>query len=72
MVPNDDERCLKEREVCAVLGVSRQTLHRWRDVGSGPPYFRIGRCLRYRLGDLKQWRAKHTHTSTTAESVAGK
>lgn len=66
---DDDEQCLKERETCALIGVSRQTLRRWRDGGSGPPYFRIGRLLRYRLGDLRQWLAANTHADTTAEAV---
>lgn len=47
---NAVEVLLSEREVSALLGVSRWTLWRWRR--DGMQCVRIGRSIRYRLRDV--------------------
>lgn len=44
-----------ECEAAAVIGVSAQSLSRWRKAGIGPPYLRLGRKVRYRPGDVSAW-----------------
>ena len=38
---------LNEREVAAYLKLSVKTLQLWRYQGSGPPYVKFGRAVRY-------------------------
>lgn len=39
---------LTTAEVAAILGVAPRTVERWRNLGGGPPYVRIGkRTIRY-------------------------
>lgn len=41
-----------EKEVAARLGLSVKTLQNWRIAEKGPRYHKIGRSVRYRLGDI--------------------
>lgn len=50
-----------------------ETLRRWRVVGGGPPWVRVGsspraRCL-YLRRHIDAWMEQHTFTSTADESV---
>lgn len=49
------ERLWTVYEVADLLGVPVGTLYQWRTRGYGPPGIRVGRYLRYRLGDLEAW-----------------
>ena len=49
-VPTITEMTLAER-----WHVSRRTLQRWRDVGQVPTWFRVGRCILYRLSDVERF-----------------
>jgi predicted DNA-binding transcriptional regulator AlpA len=40
-------------------GLSKSWLDKQRALGAGPPYFKIGRRVVYRLADLDAWMAKH-------------
>jgi len=54
-VSRDDE-LLTETEAARVLKVSPRTLRRWRAVGEGPPWTRLGpRQVRYRRAALLRW-----------------
>ena len=54
-----NETLLIPREVAALLGVSIATLNRWRHVGCGPRWVKIGGTdmprYRYRPSDLAAW-----------------
>lgn len=39
-------------EAAEYLGISPNTLHRWRWSGDGPRYRKFGRCVRYARTDL--------------------
>jgi predicted DNA-binding transcriptional regulator AlpA len=52
---SEPDRCLSERQVAALLGVSIAALRKWRRVGGGPPYLRIGKLIRYRFSDLQNF-----------------
>jgi len=43
------------KEVSARLGIQEQTLALWRTQATGPKYLKIGRCVRYRPGDVLSW-----------------
>lgn len=52
----DRERALDTTQVSELLGVAPITLAQMRARGAGPRFFRIGRSVRYRLGDVLDWR----------------
>lgn len=43
------------QQVAEWLQVSRNWLEAGRSRGYGPPFVRIGRRVRYRVGDVKAW-----------------
>jgi hypothetical protein len=65
---------LSTGEAALYLGLRAQTLRKWRLIGSGPLYIRMGRGLRARVGyrrsALDAWCADRTFESTTQEMVA--
>jgi excisionase family DNA binding protein len=46
---------LTATEAAAYLQVPVETLRRWRSVGIGPRYARVGRHVRYRQAALDRW-----------------
>ena len=42
-------------EAALALRVSTVTMKRLRGSGRGPAYVRLGRLVRYRIGDLRRW-----------------
>ena len=54
-VPNA-QRALREKEAAEVLGVSVKTLQAWRFYCKGPKFYKLGRCVRYAMGDLEEFR----------------
>lgn len=45
-----------EKEVEALTGLRVKTLQRWRLIGKGPRFVRLGgRCVRYPADALRQW-----------------
>jgi excisionase family DNA binding protein len=42
-------------ELADYLGVPIKTIYEWRYLGVGPPGYRIGRHVRYRLTDVERW-----------------
>jgi len=43
------------RELAVYLDVPVATLYAWRHRRQGPPGFKAGRHLRYRLSDVEMW-----------------
>lgn len=70
---DDTDRILDTMEAAAHLSRRPQTLRRWRMVGAGPRYIRMGRGLRARVGyrrsDLDAWCKARTFKSTAEESA---
>ena len=44
-----------EAEAAAELQLARRTLRKWRTAGSGPPYTRVGRGVRYPRAGIVEW-----------------
>ena len=64
----DDDLLTPQETSDYLRTVGDRTLERWRRVGGGPPFVKIGRKVAYRLGDLRAWvaqqRREHTGAST--------
>jgi hypothetical protein len=56
----DRERLLDPTQSGGLLNIASITLAQWRAMGHGPPFVRVGRSIRYRLGDLLDWRDANT------------
>jgi len=49
------EKLLTQQQLADELQVSVRTLERWRQVGTGPAFVRVGRSPRYRRSDIDAW-----------------
>jgi excisionase family DNA binding protein len=54
-----------------VLGISRKTLEKWRVIGGGPRYRKMGRLVRYCEKDLYDWANRDIRNSTSDPGPAG-
>jgi excisionase family DNA binding protein len=63
------ERWISRQELAHRLGVPVKTPAVWASKGTGPPFARFGRHVRYRLSDVIAWeieqlsKARHDDTS---------
>jgi predicted DNA-binding transcriptional regulator AlpA len=46
---------LKTKDVAALLGKSEWYVKQLRRAKSGPPYYKIGKSVRYERGEVMQW-----------------
>ena len=53
----DHNSYLTTPQLAERIGLSPITLEIWRSRGSGPPYIRIGRAIRYDLREVERWLA---------------
>jgi excisionase family DNA binding protein len=61
-----------QETVAAILNCSLATIERDRWVGSGIPFVKIGRLVRYRKTDIQAWLEKHPSYSSTAMQSSNK
>jgi predicted DNA-binding transcriptional regulator AlpA len=54
-VVREGRRTLTDIEVAARLGVSRFTVRSWRLKGVGPRFLKMGRAVRYRPEDVREY-----------------
>jgi hypothetical protein len=52
-------------EAAAHCHLSPRTLEKRRVKGDGPPFYKVGRRVLYRLGDLDEWIARGRRLSTS-------
>lgn len=50
-----DDELLTLDEVAQILMTSANTVRWWRQIGTGPEFFKIGRRLYATVGDLRRW-----------------
>jgi predicted DNA-binding transcriptional regulator AlpA len=50
-----DDDLLTIAEVASIVRAPIATLRYWRNLGTGPRSFRLGRRVVYRAGDLQAW-----------------
>ena len=63
-------RYLTQRELADRWRISPRTLERWRAEGYGPPWIVLGGSIRYRLGDIETFEARHRH-GESSDAVVG-
>jgi predicted DNA-binding transcriptional regulator AlpA len=56
---------LDQSAVSMRLKVAVRTLERWRTVGFGPRWVKVGRAVRYREDDVETWLASCERQSTS-------
>lgn len=58
-------RLLTEAEASAYLGVKQRTLQKWRQVGGGPKFRKLGSMVRYVESDLDDFIAAGARRNTS-------
>lgn len=59
-----------EAAAAVALTAKRKTLQAWRLYRRGPRYLKIGRSVRYRVGDLRDWLESRERTCTGDDAKA--
>jgi predicted DNA-binding transcriptional regulator AlpA len=54
-IRNAVENLLNEHDVARVTALSVASVRRWRLLGIGPKYIKIGAAVRYRYEDIVAW-----------------
>ena len=65
------DKFVDEQGAAEFLTVKPQTLSVWRLKGSGPPFHKIGRCVRYSIADLRDYIASRRCTNTAEADSLG-
>ncbi len=67
----NDDRLLSRSEVHSYFGLTQRFLEVSTNRGDGPPMVKIGRNVRYRVGDIRNWidscRVGATHQNSTTK-----
>lgn len=58
-------RHLNQMELARRWRISPRTLERWRWLGQGPVYLKLGGRVSYRLEDVEKYEARRLHENTT-------
>lgn len=56
----DNDRLLNQKQVSAMISMSEAWLEQCRFRGVGINYIKLGRSVRYRMSDVKQWLTSQT------------
>jgi len=65
-----DEPLLSRDEIAQVLRVPRSSLDNAAVRGKGPPFYRVGRCIRYDRKQVAEWLQAQTYTPPSRETGA--
>lgn len=63
---------LNEQTLAKRLSLSARTLQRWRPLGQGPAYLKLGGRVAYRHVDIEAWEAQQRIGGKPAVSQAGR
>lgn len=61
---------LTNKEAARKLGISHRTLEDWRLTNRGPRFVKLGRLVRYRLGDLLDFMERNSFMNTAEAAAA--
>ena len=64
-----DWTLFSQETVAAIRDCSLATLERDRWVGTGVPFVKLGRLVRYRKSDIRSWLETHQSVGSTTQSV---
>ncbi|MHB1302447.1 MAG: helix-turn-helix transcriptional regulator [Acidiphilium sp.] len=73
MTDNETETdyLVKERDAARLLGIVPRTMMRWRKLGCGPRYVRMGnKLVAYSASELRRWQERRTFSHSAEESTA--
>lgn len=59
------EPTLSQKEAADRLGITHETLRKWRRFGRGPKFLRLGTCIRYRAEDIEAFIAANVVDPTS-------
>jgi hypothetical protein len=62
-------RLLKPKFAADYLGLTENTLAKWRMRGSGPDYMKFGNAIRYDFTHLREYAANQVRRSTSDEGA---
>ena len=62
---------LNQVELSRRWSLSPRTLERWRSLGQGPQYLKIGGRVIYRLEDVEAFEAQHLQTIAAQKTQGG-
>ena len=57
---NNEFELLSEKEVEETYKINTRTLQRERSIGTGIPYVKLGKRVRYKKGDVEKYIIKNT------------
>lgn len=63
--PNEQKTVFTVTEAANHLGLAVSTLNKWRCLGGGPQYLKLGKAVRYRRTDLDTYLDRRNVTSTS-------
>jgi excisionase family DNA binding protein len=69
---SESNNVLSIQEVAKLLNVPVSTIYAWKRRGEGPPYYKVGRKLRYRKSDARKWLAEHLVSGAVCQSECGR
>lgn len=55
---------INQKQLANYWGISERTLERWRGIGYGPVFIKIGGRVIYRQEDILEYENTHLNTST--------
>ena len=62
---------LNQYELAKRWRMSQRTLERWRWLGTGPAYIKVGGRVIYSIDDIKAYETRQKHVTTGSEDVTG-
>lgn len=62
---------LRDKDVANMLGLSPATLAKWRQIGYGPDFVKIGYKIRYAQAAVTSWMESKTRKSTAETPARG-
>lgn len=65
---SDDDVMEDTEDAALIINCKPSTLRKWRVTGEGPEFFRVGKVVRYRRGDLRQWMETRRAKSTSQKA----
>lgn len=66
-----DKTFLNQYELSKRWKISPRTLERWRWLGTGPRYHKIGGRIIYRLEDIEAWEQSRSYNCTSDRAAGG-
>jgi excisionase family DNA binding protein len=67
----ESQGVLSIEEVAKLLRVPVSAIYAWNRRGVGPPHYKVGRKLRYRKSNARNWLAEHLVSRAVCSSECG-